>query len=136
MGSGMLYRNEKSFLPPRRQKWQYFPPPFVTLYLHSNNLWQELLSGVWPITREPSFQEAKGRVHRSVKGVHALRVVGQGPRWASSRSQVIAVADLLVCQRMWATFSTQRRALLVHDCTWAVQSKVHCQVEDTLVFPF
>lgn len=51
-----------------------FPPPLVTLYLHSNNLWHELLP---LITREPSFQGAKGRVHRSVKGVPALRVVEQ-----------------------------------------------------------
>jgi hypothetical protein len=95
-----------------------FPPPLTTLYLHSNNLWHELLPRVWLITREPSFQGAKGRIHRSVKGVPALRVVGQGPLWASSRSQVIAMADLLVCQEHGRRFSTQKGALLAHDCTW------------------
>ena len=31
------------------------PPPLMTLYLHSNNLWHELLPRVWLITREPPF---------------------------------------------------------------------------------
>src|SRR5271156_4911409 len=99
-----------------------FPPPLITLYLHSNNLWHELLPRVWLITREPSFQGAKGRVHRSVKGVPALRVVGQGPLWASSRSQVIAVADLLVCKEDGRRFRLKKAHCLSMTVRGAVQS--------------
>ena len=71
MDSGMLCRNGKpSYLPDVKN--DNIPPPLVTSYLHSNHLWYELSPRVWLITREPSFQVAKGRVHRSVKKEYLL----------------------------------------------------------------
>ena len=111
MGLGMLSRNGKpSYLPDVKNG--DIPPPLVILYLHSNNLWHELLPRVWLITRGPSFQVAKGRVHRGVKRSIRFEGSGTGPLWASSRSQVMAVAEP----------PGLSGARLVHDCTQAVQS--------------